>query len=59
MQTLQLTTHIENNGQVKLTLPPEYANQDVELVVVIQAKKLSVILIMKLISQYQPKVKNS
>jgi len=39
MQTLQLTTHIENNAQVNLTLPPEYANQDVELVVIIQAKK--------------------
>lgn len=39
MQTLQLTTHIENNAQVNLTLPSEYANQDVELVVIIQAKK--------------------
>ena len=39
MQTLQLTTHIENNSQVKLTLPSEYANQDVELVVIIQPCK--------------------
>lgn len=41
MQTLQLTTHIENNGQVNLTLPSEYANQDVELVVIIQHQKHS------------------
>ena len=39
MQTLQRTTHVENNGQVKLTLPPEYANQEVELVVIIQTKE--------------------
>lgn len=39
MRTLQFTTHIENNGQINLTLPPEYANQDVELVVIIQPCK--------------------
>lgn len=39
MKTLQLTTHIENNAQLHLTLPPEYANQDVELVVIIQPCK--------------------
>jgi hypothetical protein len=36
MQTLQLTTHISQNAQLHLTLPPEYANQEVELVVIIQ-----------------------
>jgi hypothetical protein len=39
MQTLQFTTHIENNAQLHLTLPSEYANQDVELVVIIQSRK--------------------
>ncbi len=39
MKTLQFTTHIENNAQLHLTLPSEYANQDVELVVIIQAHK--------------------
>lgn len=39
MKTLQFTTHIENNAQLHLTLPPEYANQDVELVVIIQPRK--------------------
>ena len=36
MKTLQFTTHIANNAQLHLTLPPEYANQDVELVVIVQ-----------------------
>ena len=39
MRTLQFTTHIENNAQLHLTLPSEYANQDVELVVIIQPRK--------------------
>jgi hypothetical protein len=39
MKTLQFTTHIENNAQLHLTLPSEYANQDVELVVIIQPRK--------------------
>ena len=39
MQTIQLTTHIENNAEVKLSLPAEYANQEGELVVIIQSKK--------------------
>ena len=39
MKTLQFTTHIENNAQLHLTLPAEYANQDVELVVIIQSSK--------------------
>ena len=39
MKTLQLTTHIENNAQLHLTLPAEYADQDVELVVIIQPRK--------------------
>ncbi|MEQ1485322.1 hypothetical protein [Methyloglobulus sp.] len=36
MKTLQFNTHIEDNAQLHLTLPSEYANQDVELVVIIQ-----------------------
>ncbi|MFI3157329.1 MAG: hypothetical protein QX199_14365 [Methylococcaceae bacterium] len=39
MKTLQFTTHIENNAQLHLTLPAEYANQDVELMVIIQSSK--------------------
>jgi hypothetical protein len=39
MRTLQFTTHIENNAQLHLTLPSEYANQDVELVVIIKPRK--------------------
>jgi hypothetical protein len=39
MKTLQFTTHIENNVQLHLTLPSEYANHDVELVVIIQPRK--------------------
>ena len=39
MQTLQFTTHIENNAQLQLTLPSEYANQDVELILIIQPYK--------------------
>jgi hypothetical protein len=39
MKTLQFTTHIENNAQLHLTLPAEHANQDVELVVIIQPRK--------------------
>jgi ribosome-associated toxin RatA of RatAB toxin-antitoxin module len=39
MQTLQFTTHIENNAQINLTLPFEYANQDVELIVIIQPRQ--------------------
>ena len=39
MKTLQFTTRIENNAQLHLTLPSEYANQDVELVVIIQPRK--------------------
>ena len=42
MKTLQFTTHIENNAQLHLTLPSEYANQDVELVVIIQPRKETV-----------------
>ena len=41
MKTLQFTTHIENNAQLHLTLPSECANQDVELVVIIQPLKES------------------
>ena len=37
MQTLQLTKHTENYGQVHLMLPSKYANQEVELVVIIQS----------------------
>lgn len=37
MKTLQLTTHIENNAQRHLTLPSEYANQDVELAFINQS----------------------
>jgi hypothetical protein len=39
MKTLEFTTHIENNAKLHLTLPSEYANQDVELVVIIQLRK--------------------
>jgi hypothetical protein len=39
LKTLHFTTHIENNAQLYLTLPSEYANQDVELVVIIQPRK--------------------
>lgn len=39
MKTLQFSTHIENNAQLHLTLPAEYANQDVELVVIIQPRQ--------------------
>ena len=39
MKTLQFTTHIENNVQLHLTLPAELADQDVELVVIIQPHK--------------------
>jgi hypothetical protein len=39
MKTLQFTTHIENNAQLHLKLPAEYANRDVELVVIIQPCK--------------------
>jgi len=39
MKTLQFTTHIENNAQLHLTLPSEYANQDVELIVIIQPRQ--------------------
>jgi hypothetical protein len=39
MKTLQFTTHIENNAQLHLTLLAEYADQDVELVVIIQPYK--------------------
>lgn len=41
MNTLQLSTHIKNNRQLNITLPSEYANQDVELVLIIQACKKS------------------
>ncbi|WP_411726888.1 hypothetical protein [Methyloglobulus sp.] len=39
MKTLQFRTHIENNAQLHLTLPSEYANQDVDLVVIIQPRQ--------------------
>ena len=39
MKTLQFSTHIEDNAQLHLTLPSEYANQDVELVVIIQPRQ--------------------
>lgn len=39
MKILQFTTHIENNSQLHLTLPCEFANQDVELLVIIQPHK--------------------
>ena len=39
MKTLQFTTHIENNAQLHLTSLSEYANRDVELVVIIQLRK--------------------
>lgn len=42
MQTLQFTTHIQSNAQLKLTLPAKYANQDVELVVIIQPCQKSI-----------------
>lgn len=42
MQTLQFTTHIENNAQLKPSLPIEYANQEVELVVIIQPCKQTI-----------------
>lgn len=38
MQTLQFTTHIKNNAHLNLILPTEYANQEVELVVIIQSR---------------------
>ncbi|OQW75261.1 MAG: hypothetical protein BVN35_09180 [Proteobacteria bacterium ST_bin11] len=41
MKTLQFTTHIENNAQLHLSLPAEYANQDVDLVVIIQPRQES------------------
>lgn len=41
MKTLQFTTHIENNAQLHLALPAEYANQDVDLVVVIHPRQES------------------
>lgn len=39
MKTLQFSIHIENNAQLHLSLPAEYANQDVELVVIIQPRQ--------------------
>ena len=41
MKTLQFTTHIENNAQLHLALPAGYANQDVDLVVVIHHRQES------------------
>jgi hypothetical protein len=43
MNTLQLNTHIENNRQLNITLPSEYANQDVELVLIIQSSKKTLV----------------
>jgi hypothetical protein len=42
MKTLQFNTHIENTAHLHLTQPSEYANQDVELVVIIQPRKETV-----------------
>jgi len=42
MKTLQFAAHIENNAQLHLSLPAEYANQDVELVVIIQRRKQTI-----------------
>jgi len=42
MKTLQFAAHIENNAQLHLFLPAEYANQDVELVVIIQRRKQTI-----------------
>ncbi|ATG89418.1 hypothetical protein [Methylomonas koyamae] len=42
MKTLQFSTHIEHNAQLSLTLPAEYADQDVELVVIIQPRKQNI-----------------
>jgi|GEM_PF-2033169 hypothetical protein len=36
MQSLQLTAHVENNGMVQIKLPPEFAGQDIDVVLVIQ-----------------------
>ncbi|MCQ8104326.1 hypothetical protein NP590_09440 [Methylomonas sp. SURF-2] len=38
MRTLQFNAHVEHNAQLHLSLPAEYANQDVELVVIIQPR---------------------
>ena len=38
MKTLQFSTHIANNGQLHLTLPAEYADQDLELLVIIRPR---------------------
>jgi hypothetical protein len=43
MNTLQLNTHIKNNRQLNITLPSEYANQDVELVLIIQSSKKTLV----------------
>jgi hypothetical protein len=37
MKSMQLTTHVNNNGLLQINLPPEYANQDIDIVLVIQA----------------------
>jgi len=42
MRTLQFTTNIENNAQRNLMLPSEYANQNFELVVIIQLRKQTI-----------------
>lgn len=39
MRTLQFNAHVENNAQLHLSLPAEFANQDVKLVVIIQPRQ--------------------
>jgi len=38
MKSIEITSHVGSDGILHLDLPTDYANQDVELVLVIQAK---------------------
>lgn len=39
MKSIQLSTHINNNGLLQLKLPPEFSGLDVDVVLVIQERQ--------------------
>jgi hypothetical protein len=59
MQSFQISSHINQQGLLQIQLPENLANQDVDIVLVVQQKKTRLIASKRPVGQYQGKMKMS
>jgi hypothetical protein len=57
MQSFQLSSHINQQGLLQIQMPINLANQDVEIILVVQQKTSPTVLNKRPIGQYRGKMK--